>query len=1072
MLNIYCGKTLFDGYKHLMKRLEENRKSKLFSSHIFVVPDRFSMACEKDIFEYLNIESTFDIKVLTMSRFASQLIGAATSVISKSVSTMIVQKILLDNKKDLKCFFKTRLTSGFASELFETINQLKSCNIKPEEIVINGEDFLAQKLADIKYVFTKYEEYLKTNGLIDSADKFELFEARLPTYEKLKDCCIYISHFDSFTKQGYAIVKRFLEKAKQVNISVAKSDGGINGHIYLNDVFDNIMSIAAGLNIEPNIFECEGTLTDNFEHIKNNLFAYNPKEKELRNHNITISCHSSYLQECEYVATAIKSIINSGARYRDIAVAMPGLEQNKDTIKRVFDEFGINYFIDCSTTLTTTIIDKFIENIVSLKTRFFKKEDIIKFIKNPIINLDKDFVYKLENYILIKNIDGKTLFCDAEILNEFRESAKVYFDFFTALLQKGNYSYYSDSFLQLFEDIMLENRLLDMSKNYFEKGFVEESKKTEQIYAKTKTLLEGLKEIFGQTECDIYEFLDVIKSGFDATNISVTPVSVDSVFVGDSSKSIFERAKHLFVLGAKEGDFPVVNSDCGLITDREIDKLSSQYKIEPSIKTINERERFKAFNLVLTPTESLHISYSMGMDKRTVPASIVSDLQKMFFITTPDGKQKLDFLDNDYNYFDFCEKLGGRYHAEKIMAEFLRNIEDGVEYENLDEIAALLNVVKQNNRYFENYKEITNYKNINNIKTNLFFKKGTLSVSEIERYYACPFKHFIDYGLKLKQNRVESFDVMQVGNYLHKVAEIFVKDNLKSLPIKQEILPQIVVDICDKVLDSDEFCFLKDSDENILSIISIKKEAVRMCRAINYQIQKSDFKPVLTEARFDNKGLIKSIDITVEDKVLRIVGAIDRVDMFDDYFRIIDYKTGRCDSSLKELFFGKKLQLYVYQYVTAKSTNLKPAGVYYFPVKNAFTEEDKGYFAYRLKGYTNYTEKVLDASDNQLKDKNASDIICVTKKKDGGFSAYSEVMAEEDILALAEYAMKSLTLATSEILQGNIKPSPLGPSEREACKYCEYKAICRFDENFGNRVRSTNEKIELESIKGGLDGRD
>ena len=87
-----------------MKRLEENRKTKLFSSHIFVVPDRFSMACEKDIFDYLNIESTFDIKVLTMSRFASGVIGQNVKVLPKHISSMIVQKILIDNKKSLKCF--------------------------------------------------------------------------------------------------------------------------------------------------------------------------------------------------------------------------------------------------------------------------------------------------------------------------------------------------------------------------------------------------------------------------------------------------------------------------------------------------------------------------------------------------------------------------------------------------------------------------------------------------------------------------------------------------------------------------------------------------------------------------------------------------------------------------------------------------------------------------------------------------------------------------------------------------------------------------------------------------------
>ena len=107
-----------------------------------------------------------------------------------------------------------------------------------------------------------------------------------------------------------------------------------------------------------------------------------------------------------------------------------------------------------------------------------------------------------------------------------------------------------------------------------------------------------------------------------------------------------------------------------------------------------------------------------------------------------------------------------------------------------------------------------------------------------------------------------------------------------------------------------------------------------------------------------------------------------------------------------------------------------------------------------------------------LAEEPASDILHVTRKKEGGFNAYSEVLEEKDILALAEYAMKALKLATEEILQGNIKPTPLGPNEKEACKYCEYKALCRYDETLGDKVRSNNEKIDIETIRGGLDGED
>ncbi len=1072
MLNIYCGKTLFDGYKSLFARLKAVRQAEFGASHIFVVPDRFSMSCEKDIFEYLNIESTFDIKVLTMSRFASAIISKKINVVPKSTSSMLVQKILIDNRAKLKCFSKTKLTSGFASEIFETINQLKSSCIKPEELVCNGDDLLSQKMTDIKFIYEEYEKKLSQEGLVDSADKFTLFEGYLPESEMLKGAYIYISHFDSFTKQGYLILKQFLKKAKEVNISVAASNIGANSHIYLNDVYTNVLAMARDLKIEPNIIECSEKLNETFEHIKNNLFSYNPQNIILKQNNLTLSCHDSFVKECEFVALSIKKYLTQGDRYRDMSVIVPNLKDNQNVIKKVFDDFGFNSYCDTTITLSGSILDKFINILITLKTKYYKKEDLIKLIKSPILGLEESYVFELENYIITKNIEGKSLFRKDSVLEEFRQKIGPVLSFINELKTSDTYGYFASKFLEFFDLISVQNRLDDISKDYFAKGYLDKSRILDQVYEKSVAALRQVYDIFGDSPCDIYEFLDVLQSGFESINLSITPVSVDSIFIGDSSKSFFERTKHFFVIGAKEGSLPMVSSDCGIITDGEINKMASLYKIEPTIKTINQRERFKLFNTLIMPKESLHISYSQSQGK-VEKASFVGYIESMFSIYGRNGKTVIETLNDDYNYLTFCEKIGSFEHAEKLLAGFIRNIEDGLQYTNIKEIGSLYDAIKDRLPYLREYKQLTCFEKNNTIKTNLFFGKGTLSVSEIERYYACPFKHYLDYGLKLKENRIETFDNMQVGNYLHRVAEIFVQDNIEYLPISSD-MKDLVDDICDKVLSSEEFIKLKENEDNILSIKSIKKEALRMCKAINYQIENSSFKPVLTEARFDDKGVIKSLEISVKNKKLKIVGAIDRVDIFEDYFRIIDYKTGKCDSSLKELYFGKKLQLYVYQKVVQESLNKTPSGAYYFPVKNSFADEgQEAYSSYKLKGYTDSLHSVVYATDNNLEQKDSSNIISVRKKKNSdAFDSRSELLSSEEILLLAEYAMKSLMLATAEIMEGNIKASPLGNDEEEACKYCPYKAICRFDETLGDKTRSTRGNMDIKIIKEGINGKD
>lgn len=1071
MLNIYTCKTIFDGYKPLMKKLNGNRKAKNFASHIFIVPDRFSMQCEKDIFEYLGIESTFDIKVLTLSRFAGELIGSNASVLSKQASTMIIQRLLIKNKQNLKCFNKTKLNYSFAGEVFNTINQLKSSKVEPQEIVLDGNDFLAIKMQDIKLIYEQYECYLKDNNLVDSADKFTLFEKYLPEAKVLKNCAIYISHFDSFTKQGYSIVKKLIMCAGEVNISVTKSSGGLNSHIYLNDMYENIKSIAENIGKEYQEIETTEKLKDSLEHIKNNLFSYKPQQTILKDKSITLSQYDTFLTECDYVAKHIKKLINDNVRQKDIFVMCPSLNENKATIKKVFDTYDINSFFDVSTTLSDTIIDQLFSQLFALKTKYYKTEDLIAFLDNPIVGIEKEYFFEIENYLKAMQISGKSFFRDNEELNALRKKISVYIDFLAGVKNQDSYKGYVQAYKGLFERINLEDILSSLSVKYYQKGYLKEAKITEQFYSKTLNLLTTIEDIFGNLECDLFEFFDIIKSGLDSLSVSTTPVSVDGVFVGDASKSLIGRPKYLFVTGAKEGALPYTLSDCGMITDREINKMSMLYKLEPTVNTINLRERFKLFNLLLLPTEALYISYSKGQGNIS-PAGFFEQLKNMFVINGRNGIQTIEIEDADYNFLNFSEKLGCKKSAQKILSERLRNIEDGILYSCPEETGSLLELLRKDTAYLKDYKNITNYKKCNKLSKNIFFGSGTISVSQIERYYSCPFKHFLDYGLKLKENKVVSFDTIEVGNFLHKIAECFVERNLNKLPLEGDF-ENVVDSVFEQVMQEEEFCQISQNDNNSLAMLSIKKESYRMCNAINYQIKKSNFRPTLTEARFDDFGKIKSLKIKVKDKCLKIVGAIDRIDVCKDYFRIIDYKTGRCDSSLKELYYGKKLQLYVYQAVVNDSLKLKPAGAYYFPVKNSFVSSGESkYSSYKLKGYTVESEDVILDSDIDLNVNKTSDIINVLRKKDMSLSSKSETLSQEGVVTLAEYAMAMLKQGASEIISGNITASPFVIDGRSACEFCKYKSICRYDETLGDKSRMGIGSVDIDVLKESLCGKD
>ena len=153
--------------------LKQNRKQ------LVIVPDRFSLTMERMILDKLNLTATFDVDVVSFARLSSKMLSKtnAPQVLSSLGATMVIEMLLLEHEKELRCFGNTIKTISFASILFDSIAQLKSCKISPLDLFnsldgLNNKS-LQLKLYDIALIYKYYEEYL-SNVYIDSNNKLQL----------------------------------------------------------------------------------------------------------------------------------------------------------------------------------------------------------------------------------------------------------------------------------------------------------------------------------------------------------------------------------------------------------------------------------------------------------------------------------------------------------------------------------------------------------------------------------------------------------------------------------------------------------------------------------------------------------------------------------------------------------------------------------------------------------------------------------------------------------------------------------------------------------------------------------
>ena len=1081
MINLIYGDNCYDCDREILERLKQNRLDK-GANHILLVPDKFSVSMEKMVFNHLEIESFCDIEVYTLTRLANETIKKQ-NILDKTSAVMLIQKIILDNTDKFSCFAKAIKDSNFATTIYETINQLKSCKVSYNDLVKEGNDILSLKLKDIALIYEEYEKCL-TNGTIDANDRLDKLVEEIKNSEHIKNSHIYITHFDNLTKQGYLVVEELFKYCKSVTVSVVQSNNLINEHIYLNDVKENVLRICRKLNIEPQIIPAPNTMKGVFKFLGENLFSYKTRSIISAGENISVWEGEDFIDEVKMCAINIKKeIVSKNRRYKDFAVAINGLEQSKAVVEKVFNEYGISYFLDTSYEFSKTLLIKFVYDCFDLFANFTTRK-VLSIIKNPILNIDKELTFDFEDYVLKYKINNFSYFktislnsknINYENFNKVREGFVNNIEpFFDMLKKSKTVKEFLNSLNTLLTTFDIFNGINFLQEKKTQEGDLKNARILSQLEGKFNKVLLNIETVLGNVALTVDEFFDVLRSGVESVKISLTPLQLDGVFVGDSLSSFFNPTKVLFVLGCNEGSFPKQNQDVGIISDKEIKVLEDFYKIEPTIATINLRQRFTIFSLLMLPSENLYLSYSLKTISGAIAtkSNVVNQIQEMFLLKDRNGKTTpLPTYKIDRNLNSFVENLSTKENAKQYLVNGLRYVYDGSKFCNLDEYIELYNYFKNNGEELP----VSNFKYDNSkrkIKTNLFFRKPTFGVSEVESFMLCPFIHYMNYGLRLKEKDLGELDQMNVGTIMHSVAEMFSRQN--ELPIEDNKVESEALRVFDKAISEDAYDGIVNNISNKIQIENLKKEAVRFCFAINDQAKHTTFKTILSEAFFDDKNEIKGLSIKIGNKTIKLVGAVDRIDTFKDYFRIIDYKTGKCDISFAELFYGKKIQLYVYQSVVGNSLKLKPAGAYYFPVKNAFNDEENTN-NYKLKGYTVLDEEVIYASDDNLITEQSSDIIYVKKNKpakDGSvcFSSYSKLLKQQDMLNLGEYAIAILNKACADILGGEISPSPLSLDGNIFCDKCKYKSICRYDDSFKNRPRVNNYKIDIDTFKRGRDG--
>ena len=92
-------------------------------------------------------------------------------------------------------------------------------------------------------------------------------------------------------------------------------------------------------------------------------------------------------------------------------------------------------------------------------------------------------------------------------------------------------------------------------------------------------------------------------------------------------------------------------------------------------------------------------------------------------------------------------------------------------------------------------------------------------------------------------------------------------------------------------------------------------------------------------------------------------------------------------------------------------------------------------------------------------------------KQDGQLREGDNLLTEEQLGGLLEYVKQPIAKAAGDIYGGALEMRPVSGAMGSACRYCEYAAICRFDDAYGANRRRVTEHLKKEEVLSFMEGK-
>ena len=1066
---------------------------------ILLVPEQYTLQAERDLIQHLQVNGIMQVEVLSFTRLANRVfseVGGLTRVmLNEQGKNMILRRVINQNIKSLTIYKQAARQNGFITKCGQMISDLKQYDVdsnllKEHPALAGGNRVLEQKIHDIAIIYDAFNQYLQ-GRYMDMEDYINLFIEKLDHSVNLRGSRIWVDNFSTFSPQSLRIIERLLSLPCNLTVSLTRDGSVRTADSGLFDISEVAIRKLHGMAVKLGLPEETLQLSQDhagkpaeMKHLERQLYAYpyQPWDQDIS--HIHLFSAANVFSEVEYAATRIvEQARDHGWRWKEIAVICQDLNTYGPIIARVFPEYRIPYFFDEKREIIGHPIIQFMLASLDVVQRGYRREDICRCCKTGFTDLNYDEIDEFENYLLRYGIQGKRIKTEFELgeadripaLNDMRirliGPLQTMQHKLTDVKEIGEMTRVLYEYL---DEMNLEAKLAAEIEVMNERGYLNLVRESAQIWNIVLDTLDQLYTIMGDQATNLKEFRQLLEAGLLTYEIGVIPTTIDQVLVGTVQRSISQNIKGLLVLGVNDGVLPGIRIDDALLGQDEKSQLELiGIELGLTRELMIAQENYLIYNALAKPSEELWLSFALADSEGRAmrPSLLLNRIRALFRNITPSS----DLIDKRDMSLDAISTPGS------TLKHLVNNLRRAVAGEIIDDYWWDVFRWYDRDEAWRCKRDfvITGLQHRNQtglISTDLIDKlykrPFRTSVSRLEQYASCPFAHFVRYGMRPAERKTFEVSAPDVGDLFHSafqnLAEKIREDGVEWGDLDREKCDSMMDQVMDNLVAVHADGVFTSTHRYRYLVNQLKRVGRRSAWTLTQHIQAGEFRPLGYEMRFGRGGDLPAVEIVLEDgQKLYLEGRIDRADIYEGsdgtYVRVIDYKTGRKTFDLSDAYHGLSLQLLVYLKAllgnsrALRGAELRPAGIFYFRIDDPAVKSDTEIIEeiekqiakkLRMDGLVLRDINIVRAMD--LEFEGSSSVIPVGLKRDGDFDSYSTVLNTEEFNWMLEHIEGLMREISEEIIRGQARIHPVMINQKKACDYCQYQAICQFDQLFEN----------------------